>query len=78
VNAFTVFIISILMFVIGINLCELIFTLRSSVSIIQVASLVISVGWMGFLFGAESKKEFLFRFGNACFERGVASTSESP
>jgi len=77
VNSMTVLLLQILTFGLAINLCEVIFDLRSSISIIQVALLVSSVGWMGFLFGAESKREFLFKFGNACFERGVDSTRES-
>lgn len=83
-NSTNVFLLPILTFGLAINLCEVIFDLRSSISIIQVALLVISVGWMGFLFGAESTreslptKESLSTFGNACFELGVASTRKSP
>ena len=73
----TVFLLQILTFGLAINLCAVIFGLRDPISIINVALLVSSVGWMGFLFGAESKRDFLFKFGNACYERGVASTRES-
>lgn len=76
-NSMTVFLLQILTFGLAINLCAVIFGLRDPISIINVAFLVMSVGWMGFVFGAESKREFLFKFGNACFERGAASMKET-